>query len=157
MDGRPTIVGNWEATSEPGRYYTHNPPPGGRGIGVARISLGQFKAWTVGRHYGLSGNDNHEALVQEADITVCRDLDRNFRRENDRVYTLRASINQHSGHGAPVNNIGMVSAGCLVGRTDAGHRQFMQLIKSDSRFLVNSAYRFMTTVISGEELIAAFR
>ena len=45
-------------------------------------------------------------------------------------------------------------SGCLVGRTDAGHRQFMQLLKSDSRYGVNTGYMFMTTVISGEQLTA---
>jgi len=50
----------------------------------------------------------------------------------------------------------MASAGCLVGRTRDGHREFIQLIKQDRRYLANPHYVFTTTIISGEELTKLF-
>src|SRR5262249_22247390 len=48
--GRPKLKA-WEATSEPGRFYTQNPePPGSHLPGAARIALDQFKSWAVGTH-----------------------------------------------------------------------------------------------------------
>lgn len=153
-DGRPSLIGTWEATTEPGKYYTLNPPSGVAHLGVARIEFGQYKSWHVGTHHGLSGTDNQEALVQAANITICRDLDKNYKRLGDRRYPGTFAINQHGGHGRPLNDIGRVSAGCLVGRTDSGHQQFMQIVKSDPRYGVSHGYKFMTTVISGEDMMA---
>ncbi|NJP21759.1 MAG: hypothetical protein HC763_25245, partial [Hydrococcus sp. CRU_1_1] len=38
------------------------------------------------------------------------------------------------GYDLPVGNIGSSSAGCLVGRTRKGHREFMSLVKSDRSY-----------------------
>jgi hypothetical protein len=54
----------------------------------------------------------------------------------------------------PRNNISFASAGCLVGRTRQGHREFMQLIKQDKRYQLNRQYMFLTTIIPGNELPA---
>ena len=54
--GVPKIVGEWAATTEPGRYWTENPISP---LGAARIEFGQYKSWQVGMH-----RNNHEALVQ---------------------------------------------------------------------------------------------
>lgn len=144
VDGRPTLLGNWEATTEPGRHYTLAPlsPKG-----AARIALGQQKAWSVGTHRG-----SHEALVQVAPVKVYRDLNQDFEREGDRLYEGMFGINQHWGYDLPVNDIGRASAGCLVGRSEAGHRQFMSLLKSDPRYQASHGYRFLTTVITAEAL-----
>jgi len=149
-NGKPKMLGNWECTTEPGRHYTMNPVNIG---GAARIALSQFKAWIVGTHHGLSGHDNHEALVQRADITVYRDLNKDFKRIGDKTDVGSSfGINQHSGHNQAVENIGRASAGCLVGRTDKGHKEFMKIIKTDGRYVANNGYRFMTTVIGGDDL-----
>lgn len=145
-EGRPTILGNWEATTEPGRYYTMNPMNPG---GAARIAFGQYKAWSVGRH-----RNDHEALVQAKPVKVYRDLNRDFKREGDRLYEGVFGINQHWGYDRPVNDLGHSSAGCLVGRTRSGHRQFMSLLKSDPRYAASHGYRFLTTIISATALEA---
>lgn len=46
--GNASIVEMWEATSEPGRFYTVVKKLDPRG--AARIAFGQFKAWSVGTH-----------------------------------------------------------------------------------------------------------
>eukprot|EP01137_Pigoraptor_chileana_P029687 Opistho-2@15176 len=47
-DGRPEVLGAWDATTEPGKYYTETARIHPRG--AARIAFGQYKAWSLGRH-----------------------------------------------------------------------------------------------------------
>lgn len=147
-NGKPAIVGKWEATTEPGKFYTDNPM---NPTGAARIALDQFKAWCVGTHG--SGAGAHEALVLRGTIRVHRDLNRDFRRDGDAVDTGSSfAVNQHWGYNLPIEDIGRASAGCLVGRTKEGHRKFMDLLKSDPRYQANNGYRFMTTVLTAADV-----
>jgi len=50
---------------------------------------------------------------------------------------------------------GRASAGCLVGRTRAGHRAFMALCRSDPRYTANNSYRFLTCVLPAAEIATA--
>jgi hypothetical protein len=75
-------------------------------------------------------------------------------RTGDKLDTGLFDINQHWGYDMPRNNISFASAGCLVGRTRQGHREFMQLIKQDKRYQLNKQYMFLTTIIPGNELPA---
>ncbi|MBO0929648.1 peptidoglycan-binding domain-containing protein [Fibrella aquatilis] len=152
QNGTPTLLLNVLATTEPGRFYTENPE---NSLGAARIAFGQYKSWQVGTHkQGRPGA--HEALVQVGNLTVCRDLNRDGKRTGDRIFIDSGfGINQHSGHNQPANNIGKASAGCLVGRTDAQHQEFMQLVKTDPRYSEAShGYRFVSTIIAGDDLKA---
>ncbi|MGQ4646780.1 peptidoglycan-binding protein [Lyngbya aestuarii] len=147
LDGTPKIVGNWEATTEPGRHYTMHPMSA---KGAARIKFGQYQAWRVGTH---GNSEPHEALVQSgSEVTVHRDLNQDFVRTNDKIDTGYFGINQHFGYDFPSNNIYKASAGCLVGRTRQGHREFMEVIKQDQRYQLNKGYSFYTTIIPGDDL-----
>lgn len=147
--GVPRIEGAWDATTEPGEFYTRVRKLDPRG--AARIALGQYKSWSVGRH--MAGRPSaHEALVQVASITVYRDLNEDFQRENDAAFTGVFGINQHCGYDLPKGDIGRASAGCLVGRTRSGHREFMNLAKSDARYRANHGYKFMTAVMTSKAL-----
>jgi peptidoglycan hydrolase-like protein with peptidoglycan-binding domain len=148
-NGAP-VVHDWEGTTEPGTFWTFHPM---NPLGAARIAFGQYKSWTVGVHH-VGKRGAHEALIQVAPIDVYRDLNKDFKREG-RVYTGIFGVNQHWGYDAPKNNLGNTSAGCLVGRTKAGHREFMALIKSDPRFAANHSYKFMTAVMAGSDALAA--
>ena len=146
--GVPKIIKQWDATTEPGKFWTMNPmvPEG-----AARIAFDQYKSWAVGKHHpGKRGE--HEALVQVEDITVFRDLNKDFKRDGDRQFTGVFFVNQHWGYDLPKTDIGKAGAGCLVGRTRDGHREFMKLLKADPRFVANNAYRFMTTVMPSSAL-----
>ena len=157
VDGIPKIVGNWNATTEPGEFWTNNPM---NPRGAARIEFGQYKAWQVGFH-----NGNHRALVQVDDITVCRDLNKDYKRTGDDYDQGVFGINQHWGYDMPPSDIGRASAGCLVGRTTEGHQEFMELIEQDSRYLASPIddqsdcdplahkYLFTTTIIAGDNLL----
>lgn len=149
IDGVPVIVGNWEATTEPGYHYTHRPMDPSKG--AARIKFGQYKAWQVGMH-GTA--DRHEALVQTGgEVTVHRDFNKDFQRVGDKLDTGYFGINQHWGYDLPSNNVYYASAGCLVGRLRRGHREFMSLIKKDHRYQLNNRYVFYSTVIYAPDLL----
>ena len=142
-DGVPEISKIWKATTEPGTYWTQHPM---EATGAARIAFGQYKAWTVGiHHYGKP--NAHEALVQADKIRVYRDLNKDYSRTGDTLYEGVFVINQHWGYDLPDYDLGKSSAGCLVGQTKDGHKEFMALVKSDPRYQVNNGYRFMTTVL----------
>jgi hypothetical protein len=145
---KPILVNHWQATTEPGTHYTMNPM---NIDGAARIAFGQYKAWKVGTHYG-GGSEPHEALEQVGSISIYRDKDKNFVRAGDKLYTGKFEMNQHWGYDYDYNNISLAGAGCLVGRRREGHREFMAIVKQDKRYKLNEEYRFLTTIISGQDL-----
>lgn len=148
INGQPKMLGIWSATTEPGRFYTQQPL---NPSGCARIQFGQYRAWQVGYH---GTRQVHEALVQRGSVTVCRDLNKDFKRIGDKLHTgSDFCINQHWGGDSPVEDIGRWSAGCLVGRTMDGHREFMKIVKEDPDYKKNPAYMFATTVIAGDDLV----
>jgi hypothetical protein len=59
-DGMPVEIGNWTATTEPGKDYTEKPLDP---RGAARVAFGQYKAWRVGRHHAGKPS-GHDALVR---------------------------------------------------------------------------------------------
>lgn len=147
-NGIPKLVAQWEGTTEPGKYFTMKPM---NKRGAARIAFGQYKAWIVGRH----GKDKHEALVQNRPLPVYRDIKKVFKRYGDR-HVGNFGINQHWGYDLRKADIGRSSAGCLIGRTRAGHRNFMKLIRADARArAAGGGYRFMTTVLPAADVVNA--
>lgn len=142
--GALQIVEGWDATTEPGRFYTEEKKLDPNG--AARIAFGYYKSWSIGTH--MKGRASaHEALVQTAPVTIYRDLNADYEREGDKRYTGVYGINQHWGFDMTKSNIGRASAGCLVGRAKNGHRAFMSLCKADPRYQANNSYRFATTVL----------
>lgn len=150
-DGTPRLSGAWQATTEPGKHWTDHPKVK---AGAARIEFGQYKAWSVGMHHPNSAS-RHEALVQVDKITIRRDLNKDYKRDGDLKFTGDFAINQHWGYDLPANDIGKAGAGCLIGRTKQGHRDFMALVKTDPRHLANSAYKYMTAVLDAAALSGA--
>ncbi len=148
QDGTPVILGKWDGTTEPGKFYTdHTMNP----KGAARIALDQFKAWVVGIHGAGAGA--HEALVQHDTISVYRDLNKDYKRDGDAVDTGSSfAVDQHWGYDLPAQDIQNASAGCLVGRTKTGHRQFMSILKADPRYLNSRGYMFMTAVLKAQDI-----
>lgn len=147
-NGKPEIILNVTATTEPGDFYTLNPFNPKKGC--ARIAFGQYRAWQVGTH-----NNSHEALIQTGgEVTVHRDLDKNFKRTGDRTESGYFGINQH--HGWGLGTVGRSSAGCLVGQNVKSHQDFMRLIKSDPRYKADKAFIFTSTIIAGDDLAMKF-
>jgi hypothetical protein len=148
-DKKPVLVNHWQATTEPGSHATMNP---NMQDGAARIAFGQYKAWRVGIHYG-GGSEPHEALEQILPVSIYRDENKDFKRSGDKLFTGIFGINQHWGFDYPYNDISSTSWGSLVGRRRDGHREFMTIIKQDKRYQLNAEYHFLTTIISGQDLI----
>lgn len=156
-DDKPRLLGSWVATTEPGWKYTAAPL---NAQGAFRIAFGQYKAWVVGQH------KDHEALVQlwEAGEELDNGLrvgqirghrDRNkdgFRTGDPVVIQIGIGINQHWGYDQQL--VDGASAGCLVGRTRQGHRDFMSIVKSDIRYRQNRNYVFWTSILDGSKLEA---
>ena len=110
----------WQATCEPGSWYTDYPM---NSEGAFRIDFGYHKdAWEIGVH---GNSDPHEALVQVGEVRGYRDANCDMVRSGDREVRGYYGINQHWGYDMPPNDIGQASAGCLVGRSRHGHREFM--------------------------------
>lgn len=150
-DGKPVMIGCWEATTNPGKYYTYNPM---NPKGAAIIAFGQYTSWCVGMHGHASP---HEALVQCAPLTVHRDTNRSGTRDaGEPIDSGLFGVNQHWGGDSPHSDIGRWSAGCQVGRTKQGHREFMAMIKSDPRYQANRSFMFTATIIDGKDLLAQF-
>ncbi|MEC4817208.1 MAG: hypothetical protein SAK29_28655 [Scytonema sp. PMC 1069.18] len=152
QDGKPKMIGCWEATTNPGKYYTHKPM---NPKGAAIIAFGQYAAWKVGTHTPGGG---HEALVQSGGpVTVHRDANRSGSRDKgDSMDSGFFGINQHWGGDNPKSDVGRWSAGCQVGRTRQGHREFMAIVKSDPRYRKDRNCVFKSTIIDGKDLLAQF-
>jgi lysozyme family protein len=147
--GEPRIIGKWAATTEPGRYATNNPE---NPAGAARIEFGQYKAWQVGIHKPKKPS-RHEGLRQDAgEVTVCRDLNKDGSRQGDKRDTGIFWINQHWGYDN--REVDWASAGCLVGQSKLGHKEFMTLVKSDPRYLANPKHVFATTILPASDVLA---
>ncbi|MGL4240218.1 MAG: peptidoglycan-binding domain-containing protein, partial [Beijerinckiaceae bacterium] len=147
-DGGLPEVRAWDGTTEPGSFFTSNPENSG---GAARIAMRQFKSWSVGIHKAGTASE-HEALVQSKTVTVHRDFNKDHMRTGDRLDRGVFGINQHWGGDAAPDDIGLHSAGCLVGRTKTGHRQFMALVRKDARYVVSKGYRFVAAIVPGDKL-----
>lgn len=131
----------WQATCEPGSWYTNYPM---NPEGAFRIAFGfHERAWEIGLH---GNSDPHKSLIQTREVRGYRDYNRDMIRSGDRQVSGYFGINQHWGYDMPPNNIGQASAGCLVGRSRYGHREFMG-------FCINSGeQRFSTIVLPGNEI-----
>jgi len=141
--GKPVLIGIWKGTTEPSKYWTENPM---NTKGAARIAFGQYKAWSMGWYH------NHEALLQVENITVFRDLNKDYVRTGDQPDTGLFGIHHHWGYDYPDNDLGKSSAGCLVGQKTTEHRKFISILKGDPRYEVSRYYRFMATVVPYRDL-----
>lgn len=147
IDGIPKIVGNWEATTRPGLPWILNPT---NPKGTAIIKFGQYEAWRVGLH-GSSGGS--ERLIQVNPVGIHRDINKDGSRIDETVEAGIFGIDQDCSYDCPKNNVGRATNGALLGRTRVGHHEFISLIKQDTRYKVNSGHTFVTTIISGEDLV----
>ena len=143
-NGVPFIVKMWEATTEPSRKWTLTPMNPG---GAFHIKFGQYKAWIKGWYH------THDALIQAGEIEGYRDPLKTFKRDfNYPVKGSEFGVHHHWGYDLPHDDMGNSSAGCLVGRATAGHREFMSIALSDPRYLANKTYRFMAAILPAGDL-----
>lgn len=146
-DGVPEIILNTQATTEPGLSATFSAQAKNRG-GVARIAFGQFTSWQMGFH---RGDPKHPALRQCKPIPVYRDINRDGKRTGDPV-SNGSGINQHGTNGKTVSDrVGNWSEGCLVGFVWDEHMKFIDLLRTDPRFIADPKFVFTSAVIDGDD------
>lgn len=124
--GGPKVLGAWEATTEPGEYWS-SPEHRMNAAGAFHIDLGQQTAWVPGSYHDAP------ALVQAKAIHGTRDGKVHYARDGKPDFG-DFGVHHHKGYDYPKNNIGKSSAGCQVGRTVAGHMEFWNILKTDKRF-----------------------
>lgn len=145
--GRPVLVGAWHATTRSGRDALVSPADD---QGPPILQPGQYKAWVMGRT-AIGTELEQDALVQAVELPVIRDADTDGNRHGDPAQRGLFVIDQHGGLDAPRDAVGGTGAGCLVGRSQAGHDAFLQALRTDSRYRANNAYRFMTSLLTPQE------
>jgi lysozyme family protein len=147
QDGTVTVALCKLATVDAGQYWRDNPM---NPAGCAQIDLDQqlTSCHTIGRH----GARQYKALVQVGDIKITRDLNSTGLRDAaDRHYEGNDyGINQH--HSYNQSYVGIMSAGCLVGQSIAGHEQFMELLEEDRRYQCNNGYAWNTSILDGTKI-----
>ncbi|BAY84383.1 peptidoglycan binding domain-containing protein [Calothrix parasitica NIES-267] len=140
----PKLVGAWEASIEPGNYYTKQPM---KQEGAAQIQVpGQYRAWRIGKHKG-----REIALIQVAPVHIIRDFNRNSKIDklDKKEYSI-IGANQHSG--SDQKFVDNSSAGCPVGRTVEGHQEFMSYLQKDVDFQANDNFIFSTGFVQSKSL-----
>jgi hypothetical protein len=141
--GVPTIVGKWEATTEPSRKWTLTPM---HPDGAFHIKFGQYKAWIPGWYH------THQALRQAGEIEGFRDPHKTFKRDFRYPVKGEFGVHHHWGYDLSHDDMGGSSAGCLVGRSTQGHLDFMSIVLSDPRHKANPTYRFMAAIMPAGDL-----
>jgi hypothetical protein len=143
--GRPTIVGAWEATTEPGKYWTENRM---NADGAFHIALGQQQCWRRGTYHDMP------ALVEVEPVRGTRDDNEDYSRTGDAAAEGNFGVHHHGGYDYPRDDMGRSSAGCLVGRSVQGHARFMALIDGDPRQKADPARLWRATVLSAAQVAA---
>ena len=142
------------ATTEPGQSATFSDSAKSRG-GIARITFGQYAAWRMGFHNTRKNGKNHPALVQVMPLPVHRDRNRDMKRTGDNIHLGYFGINQHSTRpGYTGGSVGTWSEGCLVGMLWSEHVQFIDLCRTDPRYIqdLTGGFVFTTAVLPGDEV-----
>lgn len=154
-DGHPYIAHLAVATTEPGRASIFSAEARAKG-GVARLAFRHYsEKWVMGYHNYSRSKTAHPALVQKrgAVIMVHRDLNRDGKRIGDKMGPA-TGINHHStSPTAKPATVGRWSAGSLVGLEWAKHLEFLELLKTDARFVESPSFAFSATIIAGDDLL----
>lgn len=147
-NGEPVIIHRSVCTTEPGYAATIAASALKLG-GVARVQLTQYKnCWQMGTH--KSGT--HPALVQRAPMLVHRDLNKDGKRIGDKLLPAWG-INQHGTKpGFIAKLVGMWSQGCLVRLNWNEHLEFIDLVKTDPRYVANAKFFFTSTILDGGKI-----
>lgn len=145
VDGKPTIIEGYEGTTEPGRYWTEHPMNEG---GAARVTLGlHLNVWTPGDYHG------HRAMIQAGKISVARDLNKDYKRDGDKVDTGMFGIFRHWGYNMAKADLGKSSAGCIVIRMLADQMAFMDRAMSDVDYKTQKGFLFSSVMFDVHQVL----
>lgn len=143
------------ATTEPGRKPTFSAASKKLG-GVARLRFGHYaKKWVQGFHNFSRHGKRHPALIQKHPevVMVHRDFNQDFKRTGDAI-SPAFGINHHGVlPGVVPKLIGGHSAGCPVGLDWEKHLEFIEITKTDLRYLENPNFSYSATIIAGDDFL----
>ena len=144
--GEPEIIHRAVCTTEPGTLATFSAQAMQLG-GVARVQLTQYlNCWQLGFH---KSNPAHPALVQCAPLLVHRDRNRDFKRPGDALMPAWG-INHHGTRpGYFAKAVGMFSLGCSVRLHWKDHLEFIELLRTDPRYVAEPKFRFSAAYLDG--------
>ncbi len=148
-DGTAKIVGAWEATTRSGKYFTIHPM---NASGAFYIALGPQTCWTMGQYH------DQVALIQTEPVLGTRDYNQDYNREGDKQYAPGLyGVHHHWGYNYPHDDLGRSSAGCQVGRTIDGHKEFISFLKKDRRYVADHQCLWTSTVIEAHDYATTSR
>jgi len=147
VNGAGKVIGGpWEATTQPGKFWTDNPmAPGGAFI----IAKGPQAIWTPGDYHGRT------VWRQAEDSTVMgfRDPNKTYKRIGLAIKHGNIGIHHHHGYNLPRGNISNAAAGCQVIRLTEGQQEFMDITLRNPEYLKNKKrFRMTATVLSAAEI-----
>ncbi len=146
--GAPFISHIAKATCEPGTSATNSANAAKNG-GVARLQLIQYKEAAM---MGFHKKPAHPALVQYGTILVHRDANRDQKRTGDPI-SPAFGINHH---GTKLHfkgeTVGNWSEGCCVGWNWSEHLEFINLMKTDPRYIADKSFKWDFTLIDSAKL-----
>lgn len=143
------------ATTEPGRKSTFAASAKKLG-GVARLAFRHYPGkWVQGYHNTARSGKLHPALIQKHPETVMvhRDFNQDGKRTGDPI-SPAFGINHHGVMpGVVPKLVGGHSAGCPVGLDWEQHLEFIQITKTDLRYLENPNFAYSATIIAGDDFL----
>jgi hypothetical protein len=142
--GGPELLGAWEATTHAGLYFEiHRLNP----AGAFHIALGPQRCWIMGRYHDM------EALLQALPIHGTRDNADNKFQRGSQLVVGEFGVHHHWGYNYPQDDVGRSSAGCQVGRTEAGHNEFIAILKKDPRYQADPKFIWTSTVLTASQVL----
>jgi len=143
------------ATTEPGRKSTFAPAAKKLG-GVARLAFRHYAGkWIQGYHQFSKYGTRHPALIQKHPevVMVHRDFNMDGKRTGDPI-SPAYGINHHGVMpGVVPKLVGGHSAGCPVGLDWEQHLEFIEITKTDLRYLENPKFAYSSTIIAGDDFL----
>lgn len=143
------------ATTEPGRKSTFAAAAKKVG-GVARLAFRHYpQKWVQGYHQYSKYKQRHPALTQRHPETVMvhRDFNQDGKRTGDPIAPA-FGINHHGVMpGVVPKLVGGHSAGCPVGLDWEKHLEFIQITKTDLRYIENANFAYSATIIAGDDFL----
>lgn len=143
------------ATTEPGRKSTFSVDAKKVG-GVARLAFRHYAGkWVQGYHQYSKYGTRHPALVQKPgeSVMVHRDFNRDGKRTGDPI-SPAFGINHHGVlPGVVPKLVGKHSAGCPAGLIWEEHLEFIDITKTDLRYLENPNFAYSTSILAGDDFL----
>jgi lysozyme family protein len=143
VDGSGKIIGGpWEATTQPGVYWTEHPMADG---GAFIIAKGPQCCWELGDYHGPAWRQKENSVIYGT-----RDPNATYKRQGPPVKHGYIGVHHHRGYDLPRANISNAAAGCQVIRLNEKQLEFVNLTKQSARFMKDG---LTATVLEAKDIL----